>query len=224
MENWIRDDLTNALSKQNVASLSEALGTPGAVVFGWHYFYYGGATRSELLFVSADELIKHVNQSRPGDHFTLYNLDAVAPLAIMHLGEASARSALSFTPAVRSELARAGSESPSRAVVLIQRAFESGGRVARCSMDVLEPDALVDAWEETQEFDAHVTWPADGTHMPLPAWFGELFAFDETDLDRDEPRGRSVHFVSSRDLRRSHALLDAKRPDEDGRVPTSGAY
>jgi hypothetical protein len=177
-----------------------------------------------LLFVSAVELIKHLNQSRPGDHFTLYDLDAVAPLAIMHLGDASARSALSLTPAVRSELARAGSESPSRAVVLIQRVFESDGRVTRCSMDVLESDALVDNWEETQEFDAHLTWPADGTFMPLPAWFGELFAFDETVLDRDEPSGRSVHSVSSRDLRRSHALVDAKRPDEDGRIPTSGAY
>jgi hypothetical protein len=187
-------------------------------------FYYGGSARSELLFVNAQELIKHVKQSRPGDHFTLYDLDSVAPLAVLHLGDTSSRAAISLTEPVRSELARVGSESPSHAVVLMQRACEQDGRVTRCSIVVREPEDLVDTWEQTQEFDAHLTWPRDGTFMPLQAWFGELFAFDETDLDRDAPSGRSIASVSASYLRRSHALVDAKRPDEDGLIPTSGAY
>jgi hypothetical protein len=222
--NWVRDPPRDILSEQNLAAVRDALRTPGAVVFGWHYFYYGGSARSELLFVNAEELIKHVRQSRPGDHFTLYDLDSVAPLAVLHLGDASSRSAISLTEPVRSELARVGSESPGRAVVLVQRACEHDGRVTRCSMVVREPEDLVDTWEQTQEFDAHLTWPRDGGFMPLPAWFGELFAFDEPDLDRGEPNGRSIASVSNSYLRRIHALVDAKRPDDDGLIPTSGAY
>jgi hypothetical protein len=222
--NWVRDDPRDVLSEQNLAAIRDAFRKPGAVVFGWHYFYYGGSARSELLFVNPEELIKHLKQSRPGDHFTLYDLDSVAPLAVLHLGSKSSTSAISLTELVRTELARLGSASPSKAVVLMQRACERDGRVTRCSIVEREPEDLVDTWEQTQEFDAHLTWPRDGTFIPPQDWFGELFALDETDLDRDEPSGRSITSVSSGYLRRSHALVDAKRPDEDGLIPTSGAY
>ncbi len=148
---WVRDPPRDVLSEQNLAAIRGAFEKPEAVIFGWHYFYYGGSTRSELLFVNAEELINHFKQSRPGDHFTLYDLDSVAPLAV---------------PA-RSELARVASKSASHAVVLMQRACEQDGRVTRCSILVREPEDLVDMWEQTQEFDAHRTWPRDGMFMPL---------------------------------------------------------
>jgi hypothetical protein len=87
-----------------------------------------------------------------------------------------------------------------------------------------EPDDLLDNWDEAKAYDAHSTWPRDGMFLPITRWFGELVAFDEADLDRNAETGRTIETVSSLNLIRTHALLDAKRPDDQGLVPISGAY
>ena len=53
--------------------------------------------------------------------------------------------------------------------------------------------------------------------LPLTRWFGELLAFDEADLDRNVETGRTIETVTSKDLNRTHALIYAKRPDDQGR-------
>ena len=61
---WVRDDSKNALSGVNLAGIRKFVQTAGAVVFGWHYFYYAGRARSDVIFGSADELINLVEQAR----------------------------------------------------------------------------------------------------------------------------------------------------------------
>jgi hypothetical protein len=221
---WVRDDSKNALSGVNLAGIRKCFQTAGAVVFGWHYFYYAGRARSDVIFGSADELINLVEQARPGDHFSLYDMGRVRQLAIMHLGEPPSQSVVPLDSAKRSELSRIGSESHLGVVILVQRSIKPDGRVARCSIAELEPHDLMGNWEQAKQSDAWATWPRDGTVMPISRWSGELLAFDETVLDRDERTGESIESVSSLGLNRTHALVGAKRPDDDGLVPVSGAY
>jgi hypothetical protein len=60
--------------------------------------------------------------------------------------------------------------------------------------------------------------------LSIPRWVGELLVFDEADLDRNLETGQTVETVSNTDLTRTFALVDAKRPDDQGLVPISGAY
>jgi hypothetical protein len=221
---WIRDDGRNALANQNLDRVRACFQKPGAVAFGWHYFYGAGAGRSDLIFGSAEDLINLIEQARPGDHFTLFDLDRVALLAIKHLGEPTSQGLISLAAADRLELARAGTESQWKAVILLQRACGTDGHLARCSIVEREPEDLVDNWEEAKGYDARVTWPRDGMFLPLTRWFGEFLAFDEADLDRNIETGLAVATVTSTELNRTYALIDAKRPDDQGLVPISGAY
>ena len=221
---WIHDELLNALSELNVTAIRTSFQRPGAVVFGWHYFFYGGSARSPLIFGEAVQVIDHIEKARRGDHFTLYDLDHVASLANLHLGDPATPDPISITSEDRSQLAEAGSRSRWREMVLVQRACSGDGRLARCCLVEMEPESLTDQWDLFKEYNADLTWPADGAYMPVANWFGELFAFDEADLDRNAESSQAVETVSAGGLRRTHVLVDAKRPDDRGLVPESGAY
>jgi hypothetical protein len=198
---WIRDDGRNALANQNLERVRACFQKPGAVAFGWHYLYGAGAGRSDLIFGSAEDLINLIEQARPGDHFTLFDLDRVALLAIKHLGEPTSQALISLAPADRLELAQAGMKSQWKAVILLQRACGTDGHLARCSIVEREPEDLVDNWEQAKNYD-----------------------LDEADLDRNVETGRTIETVTRTDLNRTHALIDAKRPDDKGLIPISGAY
>lgn len=180
--------------------------------------------RSDLVFGSAEDLINLIEQAQPGDQFTLFDLDRVAPLAIKHLGESTHQALISLAAADRLELAQVGMKAQWKAVILLQRACGIDGRLTRCSIVERGPEDLVDNWEEAKNYDARSTWPRDGMFLPFTRWFGELLAFDEADLDRNVETGRTIETVTSTELDRTYALIDAKRPDEQGLVTISGAY
>jgi hypothetical protein len=224
VSNWIHDDKGNALSDANVEAIRTCLGRAGSVVFGWHYHYYGGSSRSELVFGSADDLLRYIDRSRRGDHFTLYDLDRVASLAFLHLGTPESETVVDLHEQDRSRLAETGNHSRWKAVVLVQRALDADGRVACCSVYEIEPDDLMRNWEEANGYTVQAIWPPARATWTIGQWPGELYTFDETVLDLNQETGQSVDEVSPAQRKRSLALIDAKRPDDHGMVPISGAY
>jgi hypothetical protein len=195
-----------------------------AVVFGFHYHYRGGASRDEVTFGSASDLISYLTAGRPGDHFTLFCLESVASLARMHLGVASIDDAIPFTDSVRADLARIASESLWDEVTLVNRLTNRAGRVRRCSILGREPANLTAGWGEYGDYVSGATWPRGGELVPLRAWSGEVFAFDEADLERDRETGAPIEGLIARGALRSWALIEAKRPNDEGLVPMTGAY
>ena len=224
LSDWIRDDLGNALSDLNLTAVRGSFQKNGAVVFGFHYHYYGGAARTMVVFGSAEDLIGHMTDARPGDHFTLFDLDSVAAVASLHLGVAKSGDVIPFTRSDRIDLDRIASESPWRATILIQRSTEPAGDVTLCSILEREPAEFTTNWEMFREYAVQATWPRGAASISLGEWSGEVYAFDESDLDRDMDRGEDIVTVTAKGARRTRALVDAKRPDEQGLVPVSGAY
>ena len=221
---WARDDSRNALSDSNIQLVRATLARTGSVAFGWHYHFAQGSSRSPLVFGSAEDLLSYMERASPGDHFSLFDLDRVAPYAVAHFGDRAANSPIAIALAHRLTLSGAAGRAHWKALVLIQRACLSDGTLARCSIAEWEPNDFTDDWNESREYVRGPSWPADVDPSPIAQWTGELYAFDETALDFDEEKGESIYKVSPSAMKRSRALIDGKRPDDHGRTPLDGAY
>ena len=197
---WRRIAQRNALASTNVAALRAALAGSGplALVFGWHYYYAGGCSRTEIITRSADDLLTEIAASKPGDHFTLYSLAATAHLADHRM------------------VLTAGAEQ------LLTAATEDAARLSREQEAVAVLAGPTPALETLYDLDQEEV--SDLRSAWQNAGSGEIFLFRSDILDHDA-QGQPITSVSlPTGRRRIHALLDAKRPTLTGRTPAHGPY
>jgi hypothetical protein len=48
---------------------------------------FGGSSRRTVAFTSPEEYFGHIERAKPGDHFTLFELDAPLDRAVVHIGD-----------------------------------------------------------------------------------------------------------------------------------------
>jgi hypothetical protein len=193
----VLDDALNVLSVENVTRVRYSLTGGGSVAFGWQYFYAGGPSRSTVVASSEGDFFDLVDSAAPGDHFTLYDLDAVITLAIARLDTPTTVNALGD--------AVSGFRADGREVTMVLRA---SGFVHMTEL------SEADAWDD--DLAAWLSQPGS-----------EVFLFDTTlgsprnRLDADG-NGQPINGgAPEAGRRRIHALIDAKHPDADGSVPIS---
>jgi hypothetical protein len=212
--NWVDRPEVNLFSDENMAAVLAAFQRRNAVVFGWQYSYFGGGSRSEVTFISPDQYLNHVERARPGDHFTLFDLDGLVDRAVLRLGDVRSTDSLELDAATPIGLAGSrrslddvlGDED---AEVLVLRRFVGP---LTGTIDVTLMSLPGTGSERQADFQRNLHWGR-----------GELVLFDERLFHEDE-HGGTVETVTPLDRRRIHALIDAKRPSPEGTVPLSGAY
>jgi len=199
-DKWAKLEARNILSAANLALLQSAFGSlfRDNVVFGFHYYYAGGCSHTDLASRSAVEILREIEASRPGDHFTLYSLAHIAEFAdaVLPVDPASPESVESLLEDLRRR-----SVNTELVVVFATPAPH---------IDVL--------WnlDDRDLDDLRSEWASIGCGK------GEVFVFRMDVLD-EAADGSKVLSVTPPRLR-IHALLDAKRPTPDGRTPRSGPY
>lgn len=204
-DTWVTDPVLDLFSAANRSKVEAALGNPTAVVFGWHYHLKGGASRSDVVFTDYGDYLAYTDRARPGDHFTLVDLDSVAPLAFARCGSPESPDGPVLTAAAWADLVqrvRGGRE-----VVAVRRYVAPTGAV---EVELSEDTIPEDEWLSDLQRDLQ-----DG-RGELLIWKAELF--DES------PSGKVTTVTPAQGDRRVHVLVDAKRPSRDGKVPRSGPY
>ena len=201
MGEWVMDPEANLMSPANLHRVEQVLARPMAGLFGWHYWYAGGSSRSSVTYTDFRSYLDEVEASRAGDHFTLYDFDASSSLAM-----ATVRVGSGAVPDLRSlpQLTTLLAE-PHAEVAIVARS-PVGEMPAVHLVELNEPDD--ETWREVQE---------------LCAASAVTLVIDEAVLDLDED-GCVVATPSPAGKRRLHAVVDAKRPSAEGLVPTSGPY
>lgn len=202
---WVLDEAANALSSSNLAKVGGALARADSVVFGWHYHFAGGSGRSDLIFTSYADCVRYFEAARAGDHLTLYDLDEVAPHAEVHIGTPESDDRLAASPNWRP--LREYMSNDEDAVVIVRASDIHSGSV-EAAMHL--PTYPLEDW--LPEFERETA-----------SRRGELLAFGLRTLDRAS-HGVIESVTPPRGDRRLLALLDAKRPADDGTVPSSGPY
>src|SRR6478672_8643789 len=75
---WAARPELDLFSAENRTAVRSALAQgSGAAVFGWHYFFAGGSSRDAIAFTDIASYEGYLERARPGDHLTLFDLDAV---------------------------------------------------------------------------------------------------------------------------------------------------
>lgn len=187
--------------------MEEALSRPGALVFGWHYHYAGGGSRTRVRFHDYTSYLREVETARPGDHFTLFDLDTIAPHAFRREGSVDSSSGVSLSSDEWDDL-RSRIEGEANEVVVVRRFI--GPLTATVHSDVEEiwrPDD-----DEWVQFRSGLVWRP-----------GEAVFFTDEVFDL-APDGSLIEAVTAYPNRRINALVDAKRPNAEGLVPRSGPY
>jgi hypothetical protein len=204
-ETWIADPELDLFSEQNRSKVEDALSKPDAVVFGWHYHYAGGASRTDVVFTDYLDYLERTDWARPGDHFTLVDLDSAALLALARVGSPGSPDSPMLTSAQWEDLGqrvRNGKE-----VVVVRRYVALSGAVeVELSHDTYPEDEWLTAFKRE-----------------LQAGRGELLIWDNEVFD-ESPTGSTSTVTPGPGSRRVHALVDAKRPSSNGTVPRSGPY
>ena len=204
---WSGAEWRNVLSPENVERVRAAFEKPHNLVFGNHFYYYAGSSPSEFVFTDLDTYLAVVEASRIGDHFTSFSLADVRHLAFATFG--SPESDAPIDPS-GDELERLEHllKSDADVTVVRRKVDPSSDRTVgevegTCELDEEE-------WQET-----------------LAEWRqldGELLVFEDDVLEQDQD-GVPVYSVGADgDRRRVHALVDARRPNAQGRTPLSGSY
>jgi hypothetical protein len=212
--NWVQRPTLDLFSDGNLEAVRGALRHPRAVVFGWQYFYKGGSSRSTVAFTSPEEYFGHVERAKPGDHFTLFELDPLLDRAVVQIGDIHSTHFLDLdgsTPVTIAGARRTLQEvlTDEEAEVLVIRRF-AGSLTGTIDVTLSELPGTGD--ERMVNFKRDLLWGR-----------GELVMFDQQLFDEDE-LGGILESISPLDRRRIHALVDAKRPSLEGRVPLTGAY
>jgi len=193
------------LLAENLDLVRRELSRPDAVVFGWHYYYAGGHSATPFCFTDFDSYYQEVWKSRPGDHFTVYSRSAILDQALCRIGDPSSNKTIS----------------PADIPVIVKEALQAGKEICFLSCNPI-PDS------DGIECKAGILWEANNQrlHEELrlgSGCHGELLFFLVQKLDEDEA-GEVISGVSPGSRRRVNALLDGKRPNEEGMTPASGPY
>lgn len=201
---WVSEPELDLFSSTNLSAAEHALSRKGALVFGWHYHFKGGSNRTRVQFHDFDSFLRHVERSRPGDHFTLFDLDSLAPHALMRRGAADSPARPTLEDSEWSQLRG----------LLSDRSFDLA--VVRRFVGPLTGTVVTEFW-----------FPDDDEWIEFRRQFfsglGEALFFSDNvfDLDAD---GNQVNLVDAYPGRRINALIDAKRPNSEGLVPLRGSY
>ncbi|QXC60965.1 hypothetical protein KSP35_22060 [Aquihabitans sp. G128] len=201
---WVIGPALDLFTDDNRSKVQGVLGRPHAVVFGWQYHFAGGSGRTTVVFTAYAEYLACISEARPGDHFTLYDLDSLIPLAFLQRA---------VTSTDRHELPEADWELVAQRLrrgqdmVLVRRSVASSGA---SEVEVFEPTTPEDEWLA----DLRDAVRSRG---------GELLGFEAAILDAGVT-GIVSSVTPTSGEGRIHALVDAKRPDRDGAVPLSGPY
>jgi hypothetical protein len=212
--NWVERPEASLFSDVNLAAVLASLEGTSAVVFGWQYFYNGGSSRIEVAFTSSDQYLHHVERAKPGDHFTLFDLDALIHRAVVRLGHIYSTHRLELdnsTPMTVAGLDRSLHDVlvDEDAEVLVVRRFVEP---ITGTVDVRLSSLPGTGDERQADFQHDLRWGR-----------GELVMFDQRVFDEDE-HGGTVETLTPLEGRRVNALVDAKRPSLEGTVPLHGAY
>jgi hypothetical protein len=208
---WATNDDLNILSSANQAKIRSAFDQPGVVVFGWHYWYAGGMTRDAVILTSRGDFDREIARSRPGDHFTMYDLARMEGLAFVRFKEPDSLVDGKPVGPPTNRLDEALSDLSNLSwgeVNLVQRRRDPVSGATTGELRTITSGQWTD-WEALRSEPAF--------------WRGEVFGFTTSVLNEDAA-GVPIAGVSPLERRRVHALLDAKIPDLTGRVPRSGPY
>ena len=171
-------------------------------MFGWQYFYAGGSSRSAIAFTAYEQYLHHIERARLGDHFTLFELDALLDRAIVHIGDIHSTGRLALDEPVV-DLADEDAE-----VLIVRRLV---GPLTR-AVDATVTELPGTSDERLEQFKRDLVWGR-----------GELVIFDQRVFDEDE-HGGLVSTVTAKEGRRINALVEAQRPSPEGTVPLAGPY
>ena len=69
---WVKNDSNNILSPINLDKIQRALNR--GIIFGLHWFYYGGSSSSSWVCCDYDQFLKMVSISRPGDIILVWSV------------------------------------------------------------------------------------------------------------------------------------------------------
>jgi hypothetical protein len=199
-DGWTSRAGLNLFSPENINAVTHALAKPGGLLVGWHRFYRGGNGPSLETFTSLQQYLGHIERSRPGDNVIAYELETIMQFCFLKVGrpESSGRCYLeeSSMEMIRAQLRQSDNEG-----VMIIRRFVGPltGEVEAKASTLYDVDS-VDA-----DFRREVTFG-----------HGELLAIRMSPFDwGDAPFG---------DRTPSYAIVDAKRPNDEGLVPLRGPY
>ncbi len=207
MTAWDSTPYRNLLLPENLERVRQEFAHSG-VIFGWHYYYAGGGSGTMFTFTDYESYHQELVRSRPGDHFTVYSLNTLADRAIVRIGTASSNQPILIDNRfveVKNALA-AGKE----IAFVWRRAVPETGSI-EC-----DAGTLSDPTEQELEQSLGLGLGSDRC--------GEFTFFLIDTLDEDE-EGVPIASVSvTGGRRRVHAVVDGKRPNEDGLTPPSGPY
>jgi len=209
LDGWQDRPDHNLFSSLNLAVVSEVFaGNSAAVVFGWHYFFAGGSNRTEVVFTSNRDFLRYIERARPGDHLTLFDLEAVDQRAFLRVG-------------LRESTARVAMTEPE--VAMIDERLIRGEEIAAVRRFVGPLTGEVEA--SVEELDGSDDQAAlDATRIAWTWARGELYLFEQSTFDEDGEGGLIETVSPGAQQRRVNALVDAKRPSDGGLVPLSGPY
>jgi hypothetical protein len=161
-----------------------------------------------------EEYFGHIERAKPGDHFTLFELNALLDRAVIHIGNVHSTHILDLEGSTPVTIAGAHRSlqhvlTDEDAEVLVIRRF-AGLLTGTVDVTLSQLPGTGDEREVT--FKRDLLWGR-----------GDLVMFDQRLFDEGE-YGGIVETVTPVERRRIHALVDAKRPSPEGTVPLSGAY
>lgn len=201
---WVSNPAFDLRGPENSAAVEAAFRSFAAAVFGWHYHFAGGSSRTSVAFTNLPAYVAHLGVMNPGDHLTLFDLNALVPFAIMRKGSPEPR----YHPALTDQDWAAITERvPHDEIVVVRRLITASGET---QIEVYEPTVPEDEW-------------LDDLRRAAEAEPGEILVWEGSLLDQGL-MGIVTTVSPTKGDRRVHALVDAKWSNSDGLVPWSGPY
>jgi len=202
---WVWNPLIDATSAENRKLVVEAL-QGGNIAFGLHRWYYGGSAPDFCSIGAVDEWDAEIARGRPGDNLMIVSLESVSHQKILRQGHPVLGGMGSLAS---DDLGAAWRflESSANEIVAITRHISDAGEVVSSIELVWDPDAV----ERDRLFEE---WRG------LP---GELWLFDMSVIWQDESDRKGIP-REQWTAQHQQFLVDVYIPDQQGRVPTGGAY
>ena len=202
MNRWTENKSQNLLSSESLDRVKKAFEDSG-IVFGWHYYYAGGCSRTEFVCSSFEKYYSNVNDSNPGDHFTVYAINNLKQVELIRIGNPFSNKLI----AISQDLLFVLSGIPD--LIIIWRYIDQETSLVECEMETLTED---DREERKQCL------------LGYKERKGEVRLYLETMLDYNKYHIPITTVSPKPDEKRVYALLDGKRPNDNGETPESGPY
>jgi hypothetical protein len=201
---WDNTPSRNLLLAENMELVRRELRNDG-VVFGWHYYFAGGRSGEMFCFSDFDSYNQEVQNSRAGDHFTVYSRNQLAGKAMLRVGDVASDQP---TPNARD-------------LVEIRNALTSGKEIVFVRSHKHRETGEI-------ECEAGILWNLGEEELEQALGVGSSrpgeFLFFLVPMLNEDAQGIPIESVSPGARHRVHAVVDGKRPNEAGLTPASGPY